>query len=103
MTSRFRVPGVLAVVATAAIGCAPGAPAERLAGRFSPALVMAPAPETAAWEYGRNDERLNAGQTPIAGAGWTETRSRDLRRTANGRPHEYSSDLTRTVTRRLSY
>ena len=105
MTGTFSRPAlVLGVLAAAvATGCGAGTATGPFATGVSPALVMATAPDSAAWEYGRNDEQLNAGRPPIAGAGWAEIRTRDRRRTSNGQPREYSSTLTRTVTRRLSH
>ncbi len=56
--------------------------------------------DPSAREYGRNDEMLNSGVTPLAGqTEWTEIRTRDSTRTSNGLPREYSRTLVRTVRR----
>jgi hypothetical protein len=54
-----------------------------------------------AWEYGRNDARLNAG-APSARYGheWAEVRNRNRTRTTNGRPREFSTTFVRTYSRR---
>ena len=105
MTPTFSraalVLGALTVVA--ASGCDSAPTARPFTTAVSQSLVMATAPDSTTWEYRRNDGPLNAGRPSIAGAGWVEIRTRDQRRTSNGRPQETSSTLTRTVTRHLSY
>lgn len=54
-----------------------------------------------AWEFGRNDDRLNAGREPYINAdGWAELRTRARLRTSNGLPREHSSADIRTFQRR---
>ena len=92
-----------ALTVAAASGCDSAATARPFTTAVSQSLVMATEPDSTTWEYRRNDGPLNAGRPSIAGAGWVEIRTRDQRRTSNGRPQETSSTLTRTVTRHLSY
>ncbi len=105
MTGTFsRAALVLgALTALAATGCDSAATRRPFSAGVAPALVVATAPDSTSWEYRRNDGLLNAGRSPIAGAGWAEVRTYDRRRTSNGHPQEYSSTNTRTVTRRLYY
>jgi hypothetical protein len=84
-------------------------------GGISPALVMPGAGWTGvsgadevvwrvdpgAWEYGRNDQRLNAGRPPARRwHEWAEISNRDRTRTSNGRPREFSSTFVRTYSLR---
>jgi hypothetical protein len=54
-----------------------------------------------AWEYGRNDARLNAGP-PSARYWheWAEIRNHNRTRTTNGRPREFSTTFVRTYSLR---
>ena len=74
-------------------------------GQVSPSLVMpgmvAWRAEPGAWEYRRNDARLNAGQAPTRQwHEWAEIRNRDRTRTTNGRPREFSTTFVRTYSLR---
>ncbi|MHC4218789.1 MAG: hypothetical protein ACYSU7_10085 [Planctomycetota bacterium] len=54
-----------------------------------------------AWEFGRNDERLNAGPAPVRRwHEWAEIRNRNQTRTSNGRPRDYSNTFIRTYSLR---
>ena len=60
-------------------------------------------PDEQAWEYGRNDERLNVGWTPPAFAQqYATVRTSDWLYTSNGRPLEYSATYIRTFTERAA-
>ena len=96
--------GVLVTLAGSGCGTgtAPGA-ASYFAPGVSPSLVISSQRDAGTWEYGRNDKPLNAGQLPLVGGGWTEIRTYDRLRTANGRPQESSTTYTRTLTQRGAY
>ena len=54
--------------------------------------------DSGGWEYGRNDELLNAGRAPLIDEdGWALIRTSDRTRTSDGRPTEFSSTYVRTV------
>jgi hypothetical protein len=84
-------------------------------GRISPSLVMQGAgwvgtgdaegmalrSVPGAWEYGRNDARLNGGPPPARyWHEWAEVRNRNRTRTTNGRPREFSTTFVRTYSLR---
>jgi hypothetical protein len=59
--------------------------------------------ETQPWEYGRNDAALGVVTEPFGRQwAWAEVRTRDRRRTVNGRPREFSSTVVRTVRHRVT-
>lgn len=110
MTRRFQQPvlflGVLAAMtALTAVGCGTGAGAapRHFAVDVSPGLVLTTPQNTAAWEYGRNDGTLNIAQPKISSGGGAVIITLDRRRTTNGRPREYSTTYTRTLTTRGAY
>ncbi len=104
MTSRFHAPALLVgvVAALTAVGCGTGAGAapRHLADGVSPGLVLTMPHDALAWEYGRNDEMLNIDQPTKAADGLAVIITYDRRRTSNGRPREYSTTYTRTLTTR---
>ena len=54
--------------------------------------------DSGGWEYGRNDELLNAGRAALIDEdGWALIRTSDRTYTSNGRPREYSSTYVRTI------
>ena len=56
-----------------------------------------------AWEYGRNDPRLNAGWSPPAFANqYATVRTHDWLYTTNGRPNEFSRTYIQTFTERTA-
>ncbi len=83
-------------------------------GRISPSLVMqgsgrgvgntdelAWRSEPGAWEYGRNDARLNPNPPSTRyWHEWAEVRNRNRTRTTNGRPREFSTTFVRTYSLR---
>ncbi len=107
MTRRFQQPllflGVLAALTVVGCGTGEGAAPRRFAVNFSPGLVLTTPQNTAAWEYGRNDGTLNIDQPKISSGGHAVIITLDRRRTTNGRPREYSSTYTRTLTTRGGY
>jgi hypothetical protein len=64
---------------------------------------MSTQPDSATWEYGRNDTLLNVGQQPIIGSGWAEIRTFDRQHSSNGRPLDTSTTYTRTLMLRGAY
>lgn len=104
MTRRFQAPalflGVLAALTAVGCGTGAGAAPRHLADGVSPGLVLATPHDAVAWEYGRNDETLNIDQPTISGDGGAVIITYDRRRTSNGRPREYSTTYTRTLTTR---
>ena len=63
--------------------------------------VLSPSP-WAAWETGRNDDRLGVGShSGLLRRELVEVRTRDSRRTVNGRVHETSRTMTRSRRRGL--
>ena len=108
MTSISQFPTmILTLVTLAASGCgttaAPGTALTQFTPGVSSSLVMSTQPDSATWEYGRNDTLLNVGQQPIVGSGWAEIRTYDRLRSSNGHPQDTSTTYTRTVTRRGRY
>ena len=105
-----------AALVLALVGCA-AAPPPRPVVSVSPALVLRSggqcAPEAAraamqrvdegAWEYGRNDQRLNAGaRLPDNGIQAATIQETAWLQTSNGRPFEFSTTFIRAVTERSS-
>jgi hypothetical protein len=111
------IPGVAAftvLVCMSAGGCSSS---RSIAGpAISPSLVMPPAlspesgatpllvagDEPGAWEYGRNDARLNVSAPPQQSVEWSEIQSRQRTYTTNGRPREFSSTFLRSYSLRRS-
>jgi hypothetical protein len=112
-TSCYVALGLLLVLTGG--GCQSPTTAGAGPGRISSNLVM-PGPgwaavskaegasghiDPGAWEFGRNDERLNAGPAPVRRwHEWAEIRNRDQTRTSNGRPRDYSNTFIRTYSLR---
>ena len=109
MRARSSLTFLLAVVAGGG-GCSSSTRTPPVPHAVSPGLVMPSAalrgdgiwPVTAAaWEYGRNDAILNVGATPpIQQRRVVVIKSRDRLFTNNGRPREFSTTFTRSVSYR---
>lgn len=109
MSWRTRGAVLIVGAAVAGAGCAStagGARGDRVAaGLVMPAgapgesLAVAGAwpagPDT--WEFGRNDESLNAGHAPVLASGVAVIFNRDQTRTTNGRAREHSATFVRTI------
>ena len=108
MRARSSLTFLLAVVAGGG-GCSSSTrtPPPPMPHAVSPGLVMPSAAlrgdgiwpvEASAWEYGRNDAILSVGATPpIRRRQVALIKTRDHLRTSNGRPREFSTTFTRTV------
>jgi hypothetical protein len=105
MQVHTMILGILVTLAASGCGtaAAPGTASPQFAPGLSSSLVMSMQPDSATWEYGRNDMLLNVGQQPIVGSGWAEIRTYDRLRTSNGRPQDTSTTYTRTLSRRGGY
>jgi hypothetical protein len=70
--------------------------------RVEQAPLLAGRGDPSAWEFGRNDGRLNVGSPPVQRVEWSETWNRNRTFTNNGRPREFSSTFVRTYSLRRS-
>jgi len=75
-------------------------PAGGIRGEAPPLLAAGADPS--AWEYGRNDGRLNVGSAAVQRLEWSEIWNRNRTFTNNGRPREFSSTFVRTYSLRRS-
>jgi hypothetical protein len=66
--------------------------------RLAEAPPFAGGGDASAWEYGRNDARLNVSAPAVQRIEWSEIWNRNRTFTNNGRPGEYSSRFVRTYT-----
>ncbi len=99
---------VLAAFSALAVGCGSHARGQELGSTITPWLVLggpglggaAERPgDRSAPEYGRNDVRMNADAVPPARRYEAAViQTRDEQRTTNGRPREFSTTFTRTIT-----
>ena len=105
MASILQVPTMIlgVLVTLAGGGCGTAAAPSHFPVDVASSLVISTPPDSAMWEYCRNDKPLNVGQQPNMGGGWAEIRTYDRLRSSNGRPQESSTTYTRTLTRRGAY
>jgi hypothetical protein len=70
--------------------------------RVDEAPLVAAGSDPSAWEYGRNDGRLNVGSPALERVEWSEIFNRNHTYTSNGRPREFYSTFVRTYSLRRS-